>query len=216
MEKPTKLYDEAFVTGCDTAHEWMLEWFFDNYNKHINRPLIFSNFGVSEDALKLIRKNAHAVMDLTKTEEKGWFKKPLTMLKSPSKKTVWIDLDCEIKEDISNIFNLLESGKLNMVEDKPWTKRRGEVWHNSGVVGFVGKPVILYSWVAAVKQNPQVGDQEVLHSILNPITKISNIHDLPNEYNVLRLQTELDNYQGKIKVMHWTGGKGKDKIRGML
>lgn len=216
MANPTKLYDEAFVTGCDTAHEWMLEWFFKNYNKFIKKPLIFSNFGVSEEALKLIRKNVHAVMDLSKTEEKGWFKKPLSMLKSPSKKTVWIDLDCEIKEDISNIFNLLESGKLNMVEDKPWTKRRNEIWHNSGVVGFIGKPVILYNWVAAVKQNPQVGDQEVLHSILNPITKIGNIHDLPNEFNVMRLQTELDNYDGPIKVMHWTGIKGKDRIREML
>ena len=47
MANPTKLYDEAFVTGCDTAHEWMLEWFFKNYNKFIKKPLIFSIFGVS-------------------------------------------------------------------------------------------------------------------------------------------------------------------------
>ena len=23
-----KSYDEAFVTGCDEKHEWMLKWFF--------------------------------------------------------------------------------------------------------------------------------------------------------------------------------------------
>ena len=103
-----------------------------------------------------------------------------------------------------------------MVEDKPWTKRRNEVWHNSGIVGFIDKPVILTQWAQQVKAKPEVGDQEVLHSMLNPITKIGAINDLPNEYNVMRIQTELDIYNGKIKVMHWTGKKGKDKIRSML
>jgi len=32
----------------------------------------------------------------------------------------------------------------------------------------------------------------------------------------MRLQTELDNYNGPIKVMHWTGPKGKEKIKRML
>ena len=216
MANLTKLYDEAFLTGCDANHEWMLEWFFKNYQKHVKSPIVFSNFGLSEDGLKTVRKYAHAVMDLTKTTEQGWFKKPLSMLKCPAKKTVWIDLDCEIREDISDLFQKLVVNKFRMVEDKPWTKRRQELWHNSGIVGFIDKHVILYKWVEAVKDNPQVGDQEVLHSILNPITKIGNINDLPNEYNVMRLQTELDNFNGPIKVMHWTGPKGKEKIKRML
>ena len=216
MANPTKLYNEAFLTGCDANHEWMLEWFFKNYQKHVKSRLVFANFGLSEDGLKTVRKYVDAVMDLTKTKEQGWFKKPLSMLKCPAKKTVWIDLDCEIREDISDLFQKLVVNKLSMVEDKPWTKRRQELWHNSGIVGFIDKPVILYKWVEAVKDNPQVGDQEVLHSILNPITKIGTINDLPNEYNVMRLQTELDNYNGPIKVMHWTGPKGKEKIKRML
>mgnify|MGYP007000268487 len=57
------------------------------------------------------------------------------------------------------------------------------------------------------------GDQEVLHSMLNPITKIKYINDLPNEYNVLRIQTEVDkDYKGPIRIMHWTGQKGKKII----
>ena len=68
----------------------------------------------------------------------------------------------------------------------------------------------------ANKNHNEVGDQEVLHSMLNPITKITYVKDLPNEYNVLRLQIENDDYRGPIKCVHWTGQKGKDKIRGML
>ncbi len=216
MVKLMKLYDEAFVTGCDKGHEWILPWFLNNYKQHVNVPLVFANFGLTEEGLNLVKDHAHAIMDLTSAEEKGWFKKPLSMLKCPAKKTVWIDTDCQIKEDVSDIFDLIEEGKLYMVEDKPWTQRRGEVWHNSGVVGFVGKPPILYQWVKAVKENPTVGDQETLHSILNPITKIGNIADLPNRYNVMRLQVEHDSYKGPVSIMHWTGRKGKDRIRNML
>tara|TARA_Y100000593_G_C4288360_1_gene326848 strand:- start:156 stop:800 length:645 start_codon:yes stop_codon:yes gene_type:complete len=211
-----KSYNEIFLTGCDEKHEWFLEWFVGNYKKYINVPLVFANFGISRESYKFVRKNVHAIMDMTYINEQGWFKKPASMLNSPSNKTIWIDLDCEIRSDISSLFNMLEPNKLNMVEDKPWSQRRRELWHNSGLVGFVNKPPILYQWAKAVKLNPSVGDQEVLHSILNPITKIAHINDLPNEYNVMRLQTELDNYNGPIKVMHWTGAKGKDKIRSLI
>ena len=217
MVRRMKSYDKAFVTGCDENHEWMLEWFFKNYKKHMKDvPLVFANFGLTPDGLKKVRENVHAVMNLKPFDEEGWFKKPMSMIKCPSKKTIWIDLDCEIRDDISNLFNMLKPNMLNMVEDKPWTMRGQELWHNSGVVGFIDKPTILYDWAKAIRANPVQGDQEVLHLLLNPITKIKYINDIPNEYNVLRLQVETDGYAGAIKVMHWTGQKGKNKIRAML
>ena len=212
----SKKYDRAFVTGCDEGHAWMIPWFLKNYKKHNSSPLIFADFGVSELTLKIIRENFHAVLDMSKTNEKGWFKKPRSMLYSPSVKTVWIDTDCEITDNIEDLFDMLEPNKLAMVEDKPWSKRRGEVWHNSGVVGFIDKPIILHQWAQAVHNNPTVGDQEVLHSMLNQITKLTYIKDLPNEYNVMRLQLEHDGYNGKKKIVHWTGQKGKDRIRSMM
>jgi phosphatidylethanolamine-binding protein (PEBP) family uncharacterized protein len=43
-----------------------------------------------------------------------------------------------------------------------------------------------------------------------------HISDLPREYNTLRLDL-IDNTAPKnIKIMHWTGKKGKDKIRSMM
>ena len=216
MVKPMKLYDEAYVTGCDNTQEWMLPWFLKNFKKYNKKPLIFANFGVSNLSLQIVRENVHAVMDLTKTEEKGWFKKPLTMLKSPSKKTVWLDTDCEVRENTDDIFNLIESEKLLMARDEPWTWRRGHLWHNSGVVGFQDKPIILYQWVKAIKENPEEGDQEVLDKILSPITKIKYIKDLPNAYNVLRIQLEKDGYGGEVKIAHWTGQRGKIKIAEMV
>ena len=111
MANTMKLYDEAFLTGCDKSHEWFLPWFIKNYKAHNDKPLIFANFGLSELGLKIVKENVHAVMDMTNVEERGWFKKPLSMLKSPSKKTVWIDTDCEVRENLDDIFDLLEPEK---------------------------------------------------------------------------------------------------------
>jgi len=218
MEKRivSKKYNQAFLTGCDENNAWMLPWFVENYKQHNSTPLVFANFGVSQSTLKYIKKHFHAIIDMSKTKERGWFKKPRAMLYSPSIKTVWLDTDCQICDNIESVFDLLKPNKLAMVEDKPWTKRRQEIWHNSGVVGIIDKPIILHQWCQEVHDNPTVGDQEVLHSMLNPITKLSHIEDLPNEYNVLRLQVELDGYKGKKKIVHWTGAKGKDKIRSMM
>ena len=218
MEKHivSKKYDKAFLTGCDEGHAWMLPWFVENYKKYNSVPLVFANFGVSKETLEFVENNFHAVIDLSKTLEKGWFKKPRAMLYCPSVKTVWVDTDCEICDNVEHLFDRLKPNKLAMVEDKPWTKRRGEIWHNSGVVGFIDKPIILHQWCQQVHNNPTVGDQEVLHGMLNPITKLAHIEDLPNEYNVLRLQVELDGYTGNKKIVHWTGAKGKDKIRSMM
>ena len=49
-------------------------------------------------------------------------------------KVCWIDTDCQILDDISDIFSYSERDKLGMVEDRPWSSRRPEMgaWYNSG------------------------------------------------------------------------------------
>ena len=215
--KTTKFFDKAFVTGCDETMEWMVPWFLKNFKKHSKAKIIFADFGVSKKFLeKYVPKNFSGVIDLSKDKGKGWFLKPQAMLNSRADKTVWIDTDCQVVGDIDSIFNELESQKLSMVKDHPWTTRRKELWHNSGVVGFIGAPMILKMWYQQVNSSPQVGDQEVLHSMLNPITKIQYIKDLPHKYNVLRLDIEDSNEPEDKRIIHWTGKKGKDHIRSLI
>lgn len=204
-------YDKVFLTGCDKTQEWMLDWFLDNYKKHNDTPILFANFGVSDPMLSKIKrqKKFHAVLDLTKTKEIGWFKKPVSMMNSPSKKTVWIDTDCEVLGNLEKIFDLLIEGKLNMVEDVPWSKRRKETWYNSGIVGFVDKPSILQKWVSKVKEEPKVGDQEVLHNMTDQLQKLMYINPLPKQFNVMRIQHIDKTVPKNPLVYHWTGKKGK-------
>lgn len=218
-----KVFPKAFLIGCDKETEWMLEWFLRNYKFHGNQTkLMFADFGVSPRKATMIDNNAMFLgrmeMVAKNPQHSNWFLKPEAMWFAPVEKCIWLDLDIEVKTNIDDMFEYLVPDKLCMVEDKPWTKRRGEIWHNSGVVGFIHKPRILKDWALKTSggKHGQVGDQEVLHSMLNPITKITYVHDLPNKYNVVRLQVEHDDYKGPISCMHWTGKKGKEKIREMM
>lgn len=193
-----------FITGYDKNTNWMLKWFMDNYNKHSKTPILaydFDDFKTPVDGAK------------------NWFKKPFAMLDAADKaeKVCWIDIDCHVKSSPDKIFNFISKNKLAMVEDVPWSKRRGEKWHNSGVVGFQGKPAILQEWAFNVSMSPTVGDQEVLHSMLpDPLKRMTYITDLPREYNTLRIDLMDGTAPKNPIVMHWTGAKGKEVIRGMI
>lgn len=210
-------YDQCVLTGCDAKTEWQLDWFMENYLKdNTGIPIVLCDFGMNPQTLERIKLLFSGIMDLKDSNQKGWFKKPIALFNSPGKKTLWLDTDCEVKSNLQPLFNEIIPNKLSMVEDKPWSTRRGEIWHNSGVVGITGRPQILHSWCNAVTQSPEVGDQEVLHSLLNPITRMTHINDLPFEWNVVRLATDHDGYKGPIKIQHHTGQKGNDKIKGLM
>lgn len=217
-----KIKEKLIITGCDTNTEWQLPWFIENYSKYNTISLCVADFGMSESMLNFVDNHpyVYCIMHMQKEESensKAWFYKPIAMSNVPAKKGVWLDTDCQVLGNIEGIFNHIEKNKLSMAVDRPWLLRRKEEWHNSGVVGFEGKPEILTQWAKECKNNPVVGDQEVLHSILNPITKMTYIKELPNIYNWLRLQIENDGEDSKDKkIMHWTGQKGNDRIRGLM
>lgn len=213
----TKSFDRAFITGCDNKTEWMLPWFLKNYRMHNETPIVFVDFGVSSDVLKWCEKNFDCVYDLPRRSGKlAWFHKPDALIFTGDiHQRVWIDTDCEVLGNLSSIFLFIEPQRLAMVQDIPWTNRRGEIWHNSGVVGVENHPQVLTAWANAVSIIPAPGDQEVLHQLIgqDPLRRRIYITDLPNKFNWLRLQLLDGQDSPKKLVMHWTGQKGKDVIR---
>jgi len=203
-------YSKLFITGYDSTTKWMWPWFYKNFTRQMPYAnLLAYDFDEFETPTKGL---------------KNWFKKPFAMIDAVKKAQAvcWIDSDIEIKHNVEDIFDYCEPNRLAMVQDQPWTLRRKEIWHNSGVVAFNGKPNILDEWAAAVQQvpenaGPMFGDQDVLHHLVrDEFRRRIHITDLPKTYNTLRLDLLDNNAPAKIKMMHWTGGKGKEQIRSMI
>lgn len=206
-------YSKLFITGCDKSTEWMLPFFVDRFTKHNSFPLKVYDFGMSPEVAQ--RANATKI----DSQDAGWFKKPMAMIKASkiADYVCWIDTDCEIRANIEDIFDHVEPNKLAMAKDLPWTTRHKTKWHNSGVVAFKSRPVILDEWASAIAFTKERGDQEVLHSLLqDPMRRITHITDLPRRYNTLRLDLQDGTAPATIKIMHWTGARGKLHIKDLM
>lgn len=219
----THMLDKTFLTGCDEVTEWQLPWFIRNYLENNDTHLFVCDFGMSEDMADFVDNLEENVTRYEiKTEAVGWFKKPRAMLdiSFKSKKSCWLDTDCEIFDNIDSIFEHTVPFKISMCEDRPWTRRRGEhgMWYNSGVVVFEGTPNILRAWASECINKPIQGDQETLYAMFagDDIAKMAVIEPLPHKYNTLRLDY-IDNIAVKNPlIVHHTGKKGKDLIREIM
>ena len=207
-----------FITGADENTEWMLPWFITNYYEHNETPLRIIDFGLSEKMRT--RFHDRTYIDFV-SPASHWFKKPGAMVHATkyAENVCWLDSDCEVRGDISDIFSYTQPNKLSMVEDQPWSTRRGETWHNSGVVAFKGVPVILNHWAQEATmlmedRGPMYGDQDILHEMVRPgLNRQIHINTIPKKYNTLRIDLLDGTQPDDIKIMHWTGAKGKDEIR---
>ena len=192
---------KLFITGCDKNTRWMLPWFESNFYKHNpDAKLHVFDFDVMG---------------------RGWFNKPVVMRLAAdmAEHVCWLDTDCEVRADLNPIFDFAEINKLTMVEDAPWTMRRKETWHNSGVVAFRGIPRVLNHWadnatMMVEDRGLMYGDQDILHELVRDgLKRQIHITTIPKQWNTLRLDLTDRTAPANIKIMHWTGKKGKDEIR---
>jgi hypothetical protein len=202
-----------FITGCDRKTQWQLPWFIENFRKHNPKAdLLVFDFGMRDIEIEEDIKPLNS-------QDRGWFKKPSAMMKASlvADKVCWLDTDCHVLSNLDGIFDYTVPLKLSMAQDDPWTTRSGEMWHNSGVVVFQQCPPILSQWATEVAYAQEVGDQEVLHRMVGQgLERMPHIQSLPKQYNTLRLDVVDQTTPPTIKVMHWTGLKGNDHIRGLI
>jgi hypothetical protein len=213
---------KSFLTGCDYNTEWQLPWFIENFLEHSVGILQIADFGMSTDMLDLIEhhprfgKQIYILSLSYDNKMSGWFKKPQAIYEATRDgfSICWLDTDCQIDGDIDSIWSHFEPGRIGMVVDRPWTKRRpdnGE-WYNSGVV-LSDRNQTLTNWMGSCAQNQTECDQHVLYYMHTPIERIGKIYPIPHEYNTLRLDY-IDNVAvDNPIVIHHTGKQGNDVIR---
>src|SRR5579862_7309437 len=125
----------GIIVGTDLTQEWLLPWWWKHYSAFNAYPVAFVDFGMSDPVKDWCRERGELISlfvadvfvaereeidpALVKQMEEAcgkefwpsrhaWFKKPLACLQSPFVKSLWIDLDCEIRGQLDPLFDLCE------------------------------------------------------------------------------------------------------------
>jgi len=228
---------QGFVVAADVSQEWLLPWWFENYKKYNNLPVAFVDFGLSKEMKLWCGERGHyihlPVADIFVSERdafppekaaalekefgkrfwlcrNAWFKKPLACLQSPFQKSVWMDLDCEIKGRLDPLFSHpLPPLEVGLVREY---KGSVEIGVNSGVILFEKGAPLIEDWaIESVENNGSYpGDQDALYTLI--LRKKVSFTTIPTVYNWSRLFQDND----KALVVHWHGNHGKVMINHLV
>jgi len=199
---------EGIIVGCDRNQEWLLTWWWKHYTAHNDFPVAFADFGMSEAARKWCQERGQlfdlAVNDYSakefwvSSEEKkeweesygplvdhfdsfrsAWFKKPFAALHSPFSRSVWIDLDCEIRGSLTPLFRCLDF-PIDIAVRLAVPKKG---IYNSGVLVFRRGAEIIRQWAKEAFEHSDryVGDDIVLSAMI--FKYCPALLELPEKYN---------------------------------
>ena len=202
------------ITGVDHSHEDLLEWWLKNVYKHHNYNVEVGvmDFGMSPALRGRLEDNYPATFSRpfngTKARKIGWFYKVQAVMDCPSKSVCWLDVDCEILTDISDVYNLVPPGMIGLTRD--WV--RGN-WWATGVIVVNDRPSLLEHWDRRLNADDGIrGDQEALYELVGN-KEHEQIQELPQDYQWLRISLNKGKDSPTKKVIHWTGPRGKEHIR---
>ncbi len=154
---------DGVITGANDSYESLLPCWWKCYQQHNDYPVTFIDFGLSSSGHQWCSERGEVIkfsvpFHLFKKREfvhaqlgyrilKIWFKKPFALLQSPYRRSLWLDVDCEVKGDISKLFPLAEnpSGMALAHSSPEKIERRiqrgylkeGEQGFNSGVIAYL-------------------------------------------------------------------------------
>lgn len=120
-----------------------------------------------------------------------YFHKPFALLKTPFKKSVWIDIDCQINGSIAPLFDYCRQ-EISLTPMSPYKHQNptqgkknteNSVIYNSGVVCYQkGDPIISHWAVASICRSEwYYGDQDVLNELI--WEQKVKVNFVPNRYN---------------------------------
>ncbi len=233
----TRIKDrEGILAAANEGQAWLLEWWWKNYSRFNRLPVTFVDLGLSSKTKRWCEERGECI-PLTsyplKIAEKGqideallkewnffygqtdwnkrpfFFQKPLSFLLSPYQKTLWLDIDCEVRSDLSEVFAYIGDSGICLSEDLTLSATQRKSIYNSGVIGFShGHPLILEWARRAFDQNAYFhSDQELLSHLICSGNEPFSL--LPSIY-------QWSHYHGDnalARVVHWHGIKGKTAIR---
>ena len=235
---------EGVLVASSYHIEYLLPWWWYHYHLHNRWPVAFVDLGMSKKARAFCEQKGelisfHHPVPEAGTKEKvdqslatrwekvhgsglwqtrtEWFKKPFALTLSPFEKTVWLDLDCEVRAGIEPLLTLCKHGIALTPEAEEYQEvfrqlgfcDPSETIYNSGVMPYLTKSPILSLWKEEVSHSSHkyLGDQDALSSLL--YREKVPFASMPYEMN-------WDRGHGPnpdALIFHWHGLPGKEILK---
>lgn len=225
----------GILVGSNARQEWLLSWWWENYRRHNNDPVSFVDFGLSAEKKEWCKERGRLISlrmpplfvkdrdevdtllvkewesrfpDLFWESREAWFKKPQACLQSPYKKTIWLDLDCEVVKPLNG---LLKAPGIALARDRAALEPRFPIY-NSGVIVFQKNDPLIFEWAKqSIEKNELFrGDQDLLSQII--AEKRHSISELSPIYNWSVGEGERED----VVIYHWLGEAAKSALRNKL
>ena len=214
------------VVALDSGQEWLLEWWYDNYRKHNDYPVLFVDLGMSEAGCLFCQKKGKCV-PLPKRSSwprlGNWYTKPFAILQGEMEELLWLDMDCEVVDDLGPFFDLSVGRKIGIREATSYVYPAipGVVRdYNSGLISLRhGDPMIqgwaerMFSWV----EKGGFTDEPPLSLELS-LNHAGRVIAVPHGWlaSPTSMVPSARPVYSNVKVKHWLGPDGKAKIREMV
>ncbi|MCB1109775.1 MAG: hypothetical protein KDK64_02250 [Chlamydiia bacterium] len=221
---------DGVIVAADMQQEWILKWWWNHYSASNSSPVTFFDLGMSKSASlwcqskgtvipfslpqSTFKSQSEIPLDTQKTWESynssrvwecrnQWLHKPFLILQSPYDRTLWIDIDCEVKQSLTPLFSYCDTHDgISMV--LLYLKEATVI--NSGVVVARRHAPAFSYWAESVLEKKAVCDETALIEAQkkHPI----HIHPLPLEFNFLSFWKT----PSKMGIVHHNGESGKHEI----
>lgn len=238
---------DGFIVGADSKQEWLLPWWWNNCRKYNNHEVVFVDFGMSSSAKEWCAARGEVIplsfpegvaaakesipqASITLWERlysanrlwssrSAWFKKPAALLLTPFQRTLWTDLDCEIKQPLDSLFKNCRDYEIGLVREPPYPPEKqsdldkvlpaGTQVYNTGVILYPHGSNIVQKWAEAIFTQTSAfpGNQFLLAYLLRE--NKSSICELPAIYN-WRMRFGPN---PEAAIIHWVSDGGKEHIR---
>ena len=234
------------LVGCDHVHEWLLPWFYSHFrNTNSCYPIAFADFGMSENALQWCRKRGEVYAVSAETlsvqpflyEGEQWiarslkkeiephqrvlFKKPFALQNSPFSRTLWLDLDCQVRGDLTPLFSMelnalkfaaSPTGSKIFVNNLSTNMETPVQKYNTGIILYEKDSPLLQEWVELIRGRVSFTTDEGSLSFLISRQKIS-IVEIGYE---IHWTASTWGEKNESLIYHYMGQRGKQRIKQLI
>lgn len=208
---------DGVIIATDQSRQFLLPFWWECYKKYNDYPVTIIDFGMSAAAHQWCKERGEVIQlslpdwlfdkrQLMSTRyfiqgvRRAWFHKPFAMLLSPYKRTLWLDMDCQVNGNLSPVFPYAENPTQMALCTSIPKKPGDEIEYNSGVIAYLKGCPLIQEWARATveMEGDFKGDQNILTRLI--VDQHRSVVILPDEYN---WRVKPWGVNEKALIIHW-------------